>query len=74
VRAELLAMGYPVPDSQANFVWLSLGERTTAFNEHCLAHKIVIRPFSDDGVRVTIGDANENEMFLAAARTFRTRT
>ena len=25
VRAELLAMGYPVPHSQANFVWLPLG-------------------------------------------------
>ncbi|MBW0009195.1 MAG: histidinol-phosphate transaminase, partial [Pseudonocardiales bacterium] len=43
VRAELLALGYPVPDSQANFVWLPLGEQTATFTEHCLAHKIVIR-------------------------------
>jgi histidinol-phosphate aminotransferase len=71
VRAELLAMGYTVPDSQTNFVWLPLGERSTAFNEHCRAHKIVIRPFSDEGVRVTIGDPHENEMFLAAAREWR---
>jgi len=71
VRAELLAMGYPVPDSQANFVWLPLGERTAAFHEHCLEHKIVIRPFPADGARVTISDASENEMFLAAAREWR---
>jgi histidinol-phosphate aminotransferase len=71
VRAELLAMGYAVPDSQTNFVWLPLDERSTAFNEHCQAHKIVIRPFSGDGVRVTIGDPHENEMFLAAAREWR---
>jgi histidinol-phosphate aminotransferase len=70
VRGELLAMGYPVPDSQANFVWLPLGERTAAFNEHCLEHKIVIRPLSGDGARITIGDPAENEAFLAAARSF----
>jgi histidinol-phosphate aminotransferase len=33
-----------------------------------LEHKVVIRPFSGDGVRITIGDPNENEMALAAAR------
>ncbi len=70
VRTELLAMGYLVPDSQANFLWLPLGEQSTAFTGHCLEHKIVIRPFSGDGVRVTIGDANENDAFLAAARGF----
>jgi histidinol-phosphate aminotransferase len=70
VRAELVTMGYPVPDSQANFVWLPLGDRTAAFAEHCLEHKIVIRPFSGDGARVTIGDSAENDTFLTVASTF----
>ncbi len=70
VRAELLAMGYPVPDSQANFVWLPLGEHTTAFTNHCLDHKIVIRPFPGTGARITISTPPDNEAFLAAARTF----
>lgn len=68
VRAELLAMGYPVPDSQANFLWLPLGERTSAFTEHCLAHKIVIRPFPPDGARVTISTPADNDAFLTAAK------
>jgi histidinol-phosphate aminotransferase len=72
VRAELLAMGYPVPDSQTNFVWLPLGEQTTDFAEHCLSHKIVIRPFTGDGARVTISDAADNQLFLTAARSWRT--
>ena len=71
VRAELLAMGYAVPDTQANFVWLPLGERSLAFNEHCAEHKIVIRPFAGDGVRVTIGDPHENDAFLTAAHAWR---
>ncbi|WP_440899678.1 histidinol-phosphate transaminase [Actinosynnema sp.] len=70
VRAELLAAGYEVPETQANFVWLPLGERTAAFNEHCLDRKVVVRAFAGDGARVTIGSPEENEAFLAAARSF----
>ncbi|MFS8100846.1 histidinol-phosphate transaminase [Lentzea alba] len=70
VRGELLAMGFDVPETQANFVWLPLGERTAAFNEHCLAHKVIVRAFVGEGARVTIGEPEENEAFLAAARSF----
>ncbi|MEV0677158.1 histidinol-phosphate transaminase [Actinosynnema sp. NPDC050436] len=70
VREELLAAGFEVPVTQANFVWLPLGERTAAFNEHCLGHKVVVRAFAGDGARVTIGEPEENDAFLAAARTF----
>ncbi|GAA3890715.1 histidinol-phosphate transaminase [Saccharothrix violaceirubra] len=70
VRSELIAAGYEVPVSQANFVWLPLGARTDAFNEHCLAHKVVVRAFSGDGARVTIGEVDENDAFLAAAKAF----
>ncbi|MGH3935313.1 MAG: pyridoxal phosphate-dependent aminotransferase [Pseudonocardiaceae bacterium] len=70
VRDELLTMGYAVPESQANFVWLPLGERTAAFDAHCLEHKIVVRAFPPDGARVTISIPTDNDTFLAAARTF----
>jgi histidinol-phosphate aminotransferase len=70
VRDELLALGYDVPETQANFVWLPLGERATEFNEHCLAHKVIVRAFAGDGVRVTTSTPEENDLFLAAARTF----
>ncbi|GAB2829178.1 histidinol-phosphate transaminase [Lentzea nigeriaca] len=70
VRGELLAMGYEVPETQANFVWLPLGERTAAFNEHCLTHKVIVRAFAGEGARVTIGEPEENDAFLAAARAF----
>ncbi|GAA3995642.1 histidinol-phosphate transaminase [Allokutzneria multivorans] len=70
VRAELLAMGYEVPETQANFVWLPLAERTPAFNAHCLEQKLVVRAFGEEGARVTISTAEENDLFLAAARSF----
>jgi histidinol-phosphate aminotransferase len=70
VRGELLAAGFDVPESQANFVWLPLGELTDAFNEHCLGQKVVVRAFAGDGVRVTVGEPAENDAFLAAAKSF----
>lgn len=70
VHAALLDLGFEVPASQGNFLWLPLGDRTTAFNDHCLEQKIVIRAFTDEGVRVTIGLPSENDAFLAAVRAF----
>lgn len=70
VRAELVKLGYQVPESQANFVWLPLGERAHEFSEHTLANKVIVRAFQGDGVRVTISWPEENDLFLQAAATF----
>ncbi|MHA6797943.1 histidinol-phosphate transaminase [Bounagaea algeriensis] len=70
VLGALRQAGYTVPESRANFVWLPLGERTEAFNEHCMQHRVVVRAFQGDGARVTIGSAAENDAFLEAARSF----
>jgi histidinol-phosphate aminotransferase len=70
VRDELVAMGYDVPETQANFVWLPLGDSTVAFNEHCMEHKVIVRAFVGDGARVTVSTRDENDVFLAAARSF----
>ncbi|MBL6278637.1 histidinol-phosphate transaminase [Micromonospora fiedleri] len=56
-----------VPASQANFVWLPLGERALEFGKACEARGVIVRPFPGDGVRVTIGTPAENDAFLAAA-------
>jgi histidinol-phosphate aminotransferase len=70
VRAALLDMGYEIPETQANFVWLPLLDRTQAFNQHCLDQKVIIRAFAGEGVRATVAQPEENDAFLAAARTF----
>ncbi|MDT7726489.1 MAG: histidinol-phosphate aminotransferase [Actinomycetota bacterium] len=70
VRAALLEAGYEVPESQANFVWLPLGEQAAAFSAHALDNKLVVRAFAGSGVRVTISTPEENDLFLAAALSF----
>jgi histidinol-phosphate aminotransferase len=67
VRRVLLGLAYEVPQSQANFVWLPLGDATTAWARACEERQVIVRPFAGDGVRVTIGSVEENDRFLAAA-------
>jgi len=70
VRSTLLEAGYDVPPSQANFVWLVLGERSADFAQACMDAGVIVRPFAGEGVRVTIGTDGENDRFLAAASAF----
>lgn len=67
VRDALLAAGYDVPPTQANFVWVPLAERSAAYGEASAEAGVLIRPYGVDGVRITIGDPHENDAFLAFA-------
>jgi histidinol-phosphate aminotransferase len=70
VRDELLAQGWSVPPTEANFVWLRLNEDTEDFAASCARDGIGIRPFAGEGARVSVGDEEDNEAFLGAARAY----
>jgi len=70
VHATLVKWMPDVPRSQANFVWLPLRDRAVEFAQACEAHRVIVRPFAGDGVRVTIGTPEENDAFLAAAEKY----
>ncbi|MGI5268377.1 histidinol-phosphate transaminase [Nonomuraea sp. CA-218870] len=72
VREALIAQGWEVPPTEANFVWLRLGERTMDFAAACAVEGVAVRPFAGEGARVSIGDPEANDAFLAAAAGFRT--
>src|SRR5690606_38262700 len=59
-RARLLdglrAVGWDVPDAQGNFVWLPTGDRTDEIAAAFVAADIVVRPFSGDGIRISVGE------------------
>ncbi|MEU9181605.1 histidinol-phosphate transaminase [Streptomyces sp. NPDC048550] len=67
LHTRLLEAGYPVPPSQANFLWLPVGERATEFADFCARHGVLVRAFPGDGIRVTVGLPEENDAFLCAA-------
>jgi histidinol-phosphate aminotransferase len=70
VRAELLAQGWTVPPTEANFVWLRLDDDTDEFAEACDREGVSVRPFAGEGARVSIGDRDANNAFLAVAQAY----
>jgi histidinol-phosphate aminotransferase len=70
VREALIADGWTVPPTEANFVWLRLGEHTPAFAATCEHAGIAVRPFGAEGARISIGDTEANDAFLTVAREF----
>ena len=66
VVAALTDAGWELPDTQANFVYLPLGERTQEIYVAVEKLGVVTRPFAGEGMRVTISTAEENDRFLAA--------
>lgn len=70
VTDALVRMGYEVPDSQANFVWLPIEDHALEFAEHALDGKVVVRAFDGYGVRITVGSPEQNDLLLAAAESF----
>jgi histidinol-phosphate aminotransferase len=65
VTAALRDAGYTVPPSQANFVWLPLSGRAQEFANDSANSRVIVRPYGDDGVRVTVAAPHENDAFLA---------
>lgn len=65
VRA-LRELGWSVPDARANFVWLPARDAALDLAHALERRGVVTRPFAGLGVRVTVGDGDANDDFLAA--------
>lgn len=70
VRDELIAMGWTVPPSEANFVWLRLGAKSADFADACDRAGVAIRPMGSEGARITIAEKAANDAFLQVAAEF----
>ena len=70
VVTTLRQQGWTVPEAQGNFVWLGLGESTSAFAAAADRAGVMVRPFADEGARISIGDPAGNDIFLAVATDF----
>ena len=70
VLAALREAGWQMTDSQANFVWFPLGERTGDFVAACTEAGLSVRPYGTEGVRVSIGETEANDRLIEVARAF----
>jgi histidinol-phosphate aminotransferase len=66
----LRAQGWDIPDSQANFVWLELGERTLDFAAMAEQAGLVVRPFAGSGARCTIAEPESVDLLLDVCARF----
>jgi histidinol-phosphate aminotransferase len=70
VADALRGQGWPVAETQANFVWLRLGADTPAFAAACEHAGVMVRPYGEEGARITIGEQAANDVFLQVAAEF----
>ncbi|MFC0673957.1 histidinol-phosphate transaminase [Brachybacterium hainanense] len=70
VLAVLRAQGWQLPDSQGNFVFLPLGERSAEFAAFADARGLVVRAYGVDGVRITIAEVAANDRSIEVAGEF----
>jgi histidinol-phosphate aminotransferase len=70
VVAALASHGWDLPDAQGNFVWFSLGDRTTEFAAVAEEAGVMVRPFAGEGVRASIGEAEANDRLVDVAARF----
>jgi histidinol-phosphate aminotransferase len=68
VRDALVSFGYDVPPTQANFVWVPLGDATAQWAAGCEQRTVIVRGFAGHGARVTVSTPDENDRFLEAAQ------
>ena len=69
-ESELATLGFKLPPSQANFVWLPLGDRTEEFALRSEGIAVSIRPFPGEGVRISIGERQALERVIELAKEF----
>ncbi len=65
----LRTQGWDVPDAQGNFIWLPAGERTDEVAAAFDAADLIVRPFSGDGIRISVGEHESVDRVLQVAES-----
>jgi histidinol-phosphate aminotransferase len=66
LREGLIALGLEIPATEGNFVWLPLGARSGEYGEGMAERGILVRPYGDDGVQITVGTDKDVDRVLEA--------
>ena len=72
LTAAMRALGYQVPESQANFVWCTGGPPAAEIYQRLKERRILVRlmryPGHPDGLRITVGTDHEIDQLLSTLR------
>lgn len=71
LAAGLRGVGWDIPETQSNFVWLEGGDRTLAYAQTFIDAGAMVRPYTsgtaEDGIRITVGDPEANALVVEVA-------
>jgi histidinol-phosphate aminotransferase len=67
LRDELRRLGFTVPNSHANFLWLDVGSDSAMLAEFFSDHDAQVQCFDGAGVRISVGNAEDNDRILRTA-------
>ena len=70
VVEALRGQGWFIPETQANFVWFGLGDRSGDFAAAAQEAGLTLRQYGTDGVRATIGETEANDVLIKVAGDF----
>ena len=62
-------LGLQIPESRANFYWVPLGHEAESFAHRCKENGVTVRAFHNEGVRVTVGEPDANDVVLGLLRS-----
>ena len=68
---RMRGLGFDVPDSQGNFVWLPATDQTDRWAAHFADHGLIVRAYAPDGIRITVSTPEINDRVLDAAAGLR---
>lgn len=70
---NLRDLGFDIPDSHGNFVWLPAGQQTSTYADSFAAAGLMTRAFPDggdfDGIRISVGEEEANQLVTEVAAT-----
>lgn len=67
LATALRGAGWAVPQAQGNFVWLPAGDYTPTFAAAFSEAGLVVRPFANDGVRISVGEEESVDKVISVA-------
>jgi histidinol-phosphate aminotransferase len=64
-------LGFDIPDTQANFIWLPAGSLTQQWGDAFADAGVMVRPYASnspfDGIRITVGEPEATDLALEVA-------
>lgn len=71
VVSGMRELGFEIPDTQGNFFWLPTRDKTLEVAATFIEQGLMVRPFDGDGIRISIGETEANDLLLKTAATLR---